>query len=141
MDGHAHEMRNDPTVPRQLVDPAGEVLSETEASGVGVIRSISKPTIPTTVQGFSVRVGTGIYPPDAPNSHRRAVYADLMPVSPEAQALCRKMGRERVLGIVPLTPDGFKIIADDPGGDVSEKAALDALRAAVREIRRYLPDG
>lgn len=137
MTEHAHEMRNDPTVPRRLVDPSGEVLAETEATGLATITSISKPTIPTSLHGFSIRVGIGIYPPDAPNSHRRAVYADLLPVSPDAQRLCKSMNRERVLGMVPLTPGGAELIASDPGGPVAERAARDALQAAVREIRRH----
>ena len=137
MTDHADQMRNDPRVPRQLVDPQGEVLAETEASGVGVITSIAQPTIPTIVHGFSVRVGIGIYPPDAPNSHRRAVYADLMPITPEAHALCQRLGRERVLGMVPLTPHGRDLIETDPGGDVAERTARDALQAAIHEIRRH----
>lgn len=105
------------------------------SDGTEVIKSSMTPVIPAEAQGFGVEVGIGPYPPDKPRSRQRAVYAVLTPVSAHARALMASKNRERVLGMVPLTPAGAQAITADPGGQLAERTGTLALREALRLVR------
>lgn len=91
--------------------------------------------IPAEVHGFAVRVGIGPYPADQPRSHRRAVYAELIPNTPRTIERMRRAGRDRILGTVPLTAHGAKVVTDDPHGRPAELIARRALAEASRLAR------
>lgn len=91
--------------------------------------------IPAEVHGFAVRVGIGPYPADQPRSHRRAVYAELTPISPRTIERMRRAGRERIIGTVPLTAHGARLVTDDPHGRPAELIARRALAEASRLAR------
>lgn len=97
-----------------------------------VVKLQIQPTIPAELHGFSVTVGLGPYPPDEPMSHRRAVYAELLPISQKARRALRRMNRERILSMTPLTAEAAEQIALDPGGSMAERASRDTLAEAAK---------
>jgi len=94
------------------------------------------PVIPPEVHGFTVKVGVGTYPPGAERSHRRAMYAELRPSSDRTRERLRRMGRERILGMVPLQSDAVRDILAHRDGQLAEMAATDALREASKLARQ-----
>lgn len=90
---------------------------------------------PAEFQGFSVEFGVGPYPLDSPRSHRRAMYAVCKPRNAHARAVCEFKNRDKVIGMVPLTPEGAAEIEADLSGPLAEKAAKDALAAVAKLIR------
>jgi hypothetical protein len=105
--------------------------------GSTVLKLTTKPLIPATVDGFAVTVGLAPYPPDAPGSHRRAIYAVLEPIDERARSLLASLNREKLLGIVPITPEAALDVQLEPGGQLAEVLAREALGVAVRELRKY----
>lgn len=103
--------------------------------GSQVLRTLLEPVIPAEAQGFTVRVGIGPYPPGRQRSNQRAVYAELTPASEHARSIMAAKNRHRVLGIVPLTPEGAEQIALAPGSPQAEHASTLALREALRLVR------
>ena len=91
--------------------------------------------IPAEVHGCRVKVGVGPYPPDQPRAWQKAMYAELVPISRKATDAFRHMNRKRVLGMVPLTPEGAEAIGLEPNGRLAEKVALDALREASKLVQ------
>lgn len=89
------------------------------------------PVIPAEVHGFSVQVGLGPYPPDAANSHRKAMYAVLRPNTPKTRKRLRDMNREKLLGIVPLIQGAADAIARDPNGKLAEEVATVAIKVTL----------
>lgn len=100
-----------------------------------ILKTISRDVIPAEVHGFTVKVGLGPYPPDAGHTHRKALYAELRPASRKAHRRMKRMNRERILGMVPLTQTGAGIITAHPQGPEAEQAALRALVQASRLAR------
>lgn len=100
-----------------------------------ILKTVSRDVVPAEVHGFAVTVGVGPYPPDARQSHRKALYAELVPASRKAKRRMRAKNRERILGMVPLTPTGAGIITAHPQGPEAEQAALRALVQASRLAR------
>ena len=126
---------------RRLLDAAGNpiVVADLPDQDTTVIAVAETPVIPTTVHGFSVDVkGMGPYPIDAPKSHRKAMYVELIPISPEARSLCDAKNAERIHANTPLGPELAAIIAAEPNGKAAEEAVLVTLRAAVKLLRKYL---
>lgn len=101
-----------------------------------IVKTTSAPVIPAELHGFTATVGLGVYPPDQPASHRKAMYAELVPVSPEARAALASINRERILGISPLTASAAREIARDPGGRLAEEVGTETLAHASRLARR-----
>lgn len=96
----------------------------------------SRVEIPTEVHGFEVQIGVGPYPADAPESHRRAVYAILRPCTDHTRAKMRQAGHRFILGQVPLRKDAARIIMGDGNSREAERAMKDALRVAARLAKR-----
>jgi hypothetical protein len=108
-----------------------------DAGGKALVKLTATPTIPATVDGFAVRIGLGPYPPDAPGSHRRAMYAELTPVDERPRKFLESINRERLLGICPLTVEGALDIELEPDSRLAEAVAREALGVAVRELRKH----
>lgn len=106
---------------------AGEGLT---AAGVTV-----EDLIPAEVHGFAVRVGIGPYPPDSPNTHRRAMYAELTPISSLARDRMRRQGRAKILATSPLTQQAAAQVAADPQGKLAEMVGIQTLAQASRLAR------
>lgn len=105
-------------------------------TGPQVVKTTSAPVIPAELHGFTVTVGVGVYPPDQPASHRKAMYAELIPVSAKARKALASINRERILGISPLTAHAAREIAQDPGGRLAEEVGTETLAHASRLARR-----
>lgn len=99
-------------------------------SGSQVVKATTVPVVPAELHGFSLTVGLGPYPPDAPRSHRKAMYAELLPITTHARAVLDRMGRERILAISPLTPQAAEAIRREPQGRLAEIVATQTLRLA-----------
>lgn len=108
------------------------------SDGTEILRVSSSPVIPAEVHGFAVRVGIGPYPEDSPRSHRRAVYAELLPVSVEARTAMAYKGRTRILATTPLTPDAAAAVQADPDSRLAELLATETLKNASRLARRAI---
>jgi hypothetical protein len=106
------------------------------SNGLDILGSSLSDVVPDEVDGFAVKVGIGPFPPDRSVSDRSAVYAELTPRSSRAHALMRSKSRERVLGMVEVTPEAAAEMRADPGGLTAERASVVALAQAVRLIRR-----
>lgn len=104
-------------------------------TGTEVVKVTATPVIPADLHGFTVTVGIGPYPPGDPKPDQRAVYAELIPMTQRALDTMHYMGRSRILGMVPLTPEGATEILADPGGRQAEEAATLALREASKLAR------
>ena len=105
------------------------------SDGAEILKVSSSPVIPAEVHGFAVRVGVGPYPENAPGSHRRAMYAELLPVSLKARTAMAYMGRVRILATTPLTPQAASAIAADPDSRLAEMVATATLANASRLAR------
>jgi hypothetical protein len=88
--------------------------------------------IPAELHGCRVTVGVGPYPPDGGHTVQKAMYAELVPTTVTAQRRLKQMNRQRILGMVPLSPEGAALIESDPQGKEAEHAALVALREASK---------
>jgi hypothetical protein len=88
--------------------------------------------IPAELHGCRVTVGVGPYPPDGGHTQQKAMYAELVPITPVAQKRLKSMNRKRILGMVPLTTEGAGLIQADPQGPVAEQAATAALFEASK---------
>lgn len=104
--------------------------------GSQVVKLTSTDIIPAEVHGFAVRLGIGPYPQDAPRSHRRALYAELTPVSSEARTAMAYKGRARILATTPLTPEAAAAVQAYPNSQLSERLATATLANASRLARR-----
>lgn len=62
--------------------------------------------LPTEKYGFSIEFKLGPYPIDAPASQRRAMYVFLTPISQKARKALEWIGRDQIIGHVPLTQQG-----------------------------------
>lgn len=102
-------------------------MSDTE-----VLKTTSTDVLPTEVHGFTVKVGVGPYPPDVALSHRQAMYAELIPETEKAKAAMKFAGRERILGMAPLTRRAAKEIHEDPTGWLAEIVSRRALQEAAK---------
>lgn len=91
--------------------------------------------IPAEMHGFAVRVGIGPYPPDSPNTHRRAMYAELLPISPLAMLRMRRAGHAKILAVSPLTQEAAADIAAEPDGRLAELVGTQTLALASRKAR------
>lgn len=105
-------------------------------TGSEVIKVTATPVIPEELHGFTVTVGLGPYPPGDPKPGQHAVYAELVPMTQQALDAMHYIGKSRILGWVPLTPEGAAEIAADPQGAQAEHAATLALRAAAQHAKR-----
>lgn len=128
------------TDPSQLLGPDGTPVSVDDLADKDsvVVHVAEVDLIPTTVHGFSVHWKLGPYPIDSPRTHRKAVYVELWPVDERARKLCKEKNRERMHAFTPLTAKGAAILDAEPQGQFAEEVVLDTLRAAVRELRKYL---
>lgn len=99
---------------------------------VEVVKSKLSPVLPAELHGFSVTVGLGVYPADQPASHRRAVYAELWPITAANQEKLRRINRQRILATVPLTAHAAAVIKNDPDGELAEQVGLRAVAEAAR---------
>ncbi len=106
------------------------------SDGSEVVRVTSTDVIPAEVHGFAVRLGLGPYPPDAPHSHRRALYAELTPISTRAQVAMRHTGKVRILATTPLTPEAAAAVQADPNSQLAERLATETLANASRLARK-----
>ncbi len=108
------------------------------SEGAEIRRVTCTDVIPAEVHGFAVRVGVGPYPEDAPGSHRRAMYAELLPVSVEARTALAYKGRARILATTPLTPGAALAIEADPSSRLAELLATETLANASRLARKAI---
>lgn len=70
--------------------------------------------LPTERYGFAIEFKLGPYPIDAPKSQRSAMYVFLTPISQKTQKALEWIGRDRIIGHVPLTQQGaLDVQADD----------------------------
>ena len=115
--------------------PQGEVIAETDLDfgdhGTAVLRVVERDALPQELFGFSVKTYIGPYPADAPRSHRRAVYAELVPVHPDNVERMRRAGRTRILVSIPLTVEAARDIDADPQGKLAEDVGRDAIAHAL----------
>lgn len=125
---------------KRLVAPDGSevILDDLPEDAGAVVSQTVTDAIPTTIHGFAVDVGLDSYPRGS-KSHRVAMYAKLVPIEPVPRKLCEAKAADSILASVPLTPAEAEVIRREPHGAFAEKAALDACRAAVRLVRRFMP--
>jgi hypothetical protein len=97
-----------------------------------LIASTTSPIFPAELHGFAVRVGIGPNPPDSPRSHRKAMYAELLPVSARARQVTERLGRDRILAMAPLTMEAAREIASDLDGQLAEQVGTHTLRLAAQ---------
>ena len=102
------------------------------SDGTQILRITSEDIIPAEVHGFAVRLGIGPYPENQPRSHRRALYAELTPISIKAQAAMRYVGKTRILATTPLTPEAVADVQANPSSHLSERLAVETLTNASR---------
>lgn len=102
------------------------------------IRTASKDAIPKELHGFKVTLGMGPYPYGAEHSHRRAVYAELTPEDPKTRKMMRNAGKEKILGIVPITPEAATELRLAPAGQskLAEELCTKALEQAILLARK-----
>lgn len=85
-----------------------------EGDGVALQSVEIADALPTEKHGFSIDFRLGPYPIDAPRSQRRAMYVFLKPISQKAQKAMKWIGRDQIIGSVPLTEQGaLDVMADD----------------------------
>lgn len=118
------------------LEKANEVA---DRDGMALLVTKADSTIPKSWRGFEVKVGIGSYPPDAPNSHRKALYCKLLPIEPLARNLCSSQHSDFILAGVPLTPEGRTLIEAAPEGPEAEEAMKLAFASAKAQAERYLP--
>jgi hypothetical protein len=116
-----------------------EAVESASRSGAGVLLAKAEDVVPKAWNGFRVEIGIGAYPPDAPGSHRKAIYCKLWPIEDVPRAVCANANADYVLGGVPLTPGGLTIITENPNGPEMEEAMKLALKAAQTEAAKRLP--
>jgi hypothetical protein len=111
-----------------------EIIGESELdfgqSGTAILRTTSEDAIPQEAFGFTIATYFGVYPPDSPQSHRRAIYARLTPQTDELRRKLKNIGKSEILAWVPLTSDGIREVRRDPNCSVAEHAALAAVMEA-----------
>lgn len=102
------------------------------------IRTASNDAIPKELHGFKVTLGMGPYPYGARDSHRRAVYAELTPEDAKTKRLMRNAGKEKILGIVPITPEAATELRLAPQGQskLAEELCTAALEQAIQLARK-----
>ena len=108
------------------------------SDGTQILRVSSADVIPAEVHGFAVRVGLGPYPEDAPLSHRKAMYAELRPLSVKARAALVHKNKERILATTPLTPAAASAVQADPQSRLAELLATETLKNASRLARKAI---
>lgn len=101
-------------------------------TGSEVVKVTATPIIPTDLHGFTVTVGLGPYPPGDPCPGQHAVYAELIPMTQQALMAMQHIGRQRILGMVPITPEAAADVKADPGGRLAEELATVALGQAAK---------
>lgn len=109
---------------RTLVGPTGEPIS-TRVTDVA----------PKELHGFKVTLGLGPYPPQNRNAKARAVYAELVPEHPDVKKRMRANGKERILGIVQVTPQAAAELRLNPRGAMAEAISRRALAEAAKLAR------
>jgi hypothetical protein len=105
------------------------------STGSEVVKATLTPVIPAELHGFTVTVGIGPYPPGQPQPGREAVYAELLPMSEKARRALKYIGRERILGMVPLTVEAAGECKANPQGQLAEIVARRAVAEASRLAR------
>lgn len=110
-----------------------------DRDGAALWMTLTEGTIPKSWRGFEIKVGLGAYPPDAPGSHRKAIYAKLYPIEDLPRKLCLSQNSSFILGAVPLSAEGVATITNEPTGAEAEEAMLLAIGAAQRKAMQYLP--
>lgn len=105
------------------------------SDGSQVVKVTATPIVPDELHGFSVTVGVGPYPPQQPRPGEHAVYAELIPMTQKALTAMHHIGRQRILGMVPITPEAATDVKAEPGGQLAEMLATQALAAAAQLAR------
>lgn len=85
----------------------------------------------TELHGFRVELGIGPYPPDAPLSHRKAIYAWLTPATVENARKMRRQGKTAIQAFAELSQELAKAIEEDPLCIEADAAAAAVLKKAA----------
>lgn len=138
-----HGLNSVPLTSGQVSEATVAELEKAEAiadrDGMALLVTKADSTIPKAWRGFEVKLGIGSYPPDAPNSHRKALYCKLLPIEPQARRLCSSQHSDFILAGVPLTSEGRVLIETVPEGPEAEEAMKLAFSSAKAQAARYLP--
>lgn len=91
---------------------------------------------PKELHGFKVTLGLAPYPPGAGRqAPERAVYAELVPEHPDVVKRMRANGKERIMGIVRVTPQAATELRLNPRGQLAEVLSRRALAEASKLAR------
>lgn len=93
--------------------------------------------LPAEIHGFSIEFKLGPYPPDAPESHRRALYTFLRPTTPELAKRLAWSGDDAIVSQAQLEPDTATALAAGTLEETEREAlCVAALRPAAELARK-----
>ena len=104
-----------------------EIIGESEIEtdeGLAILRTTSTDAIPQEAFGFTIECFFAPYPLDAPQSHRRAIYARFSFFRSSSVCGVKRAGHAEILAHAPLSREAVRDIRRDPNCRTAEVAAL-----------------